>query len=301
MFSSPSGPREKRGRDEMDHEVSPAKRNRAWSAASDLSTAQNHQLPTPPPPPTPNFSSALAQQQQRALEQMDEGAMEREDVEMGGDSAMEYGLRDGEEGIVSNPMHPWNGGVQQGMGAAAPRMMHQLSNTSLSNSSFYSNDSSLPTTPLDLPLNEQGCPAGGANPFYPHIVSSKPSYPSNSNPTSFTDFNGCTHVFSSSPPLSVYPPPPTPSAYAHGAENPLEHAEFPMHAWSAASYSRPTTPAPAVPSTTTQGVMRMDVPHSAPSLGNGGGQEVIRELHQPVYGWDLPKQASTLNMGAHMI
>ncbi|GAA5917704.1 hypothetical protein JCM6882_003481 [Rhodosporidiobolus microsporus] len=296
MFSSPSGPREKRARDEMEHEVSPAKRNRAWSAASDLALQQQQQqnqlFSAPPPPPTPNFSSALAQQQQRALEEMDGGAMDREDVEMGADSAMEFGMGAmGEEvAIQSNPTHPWNG---------APRMMHQLSSNSLSNSSHYSGDSSMPTTPLDLPLNEQA--SHGGNPFHPHIISSKPSYPSNSNPTSFTDLNGCTHVFSSSPPLSVYPPPPTPSAYAHDGANPMETAApFPMHAWSAASFAH-SKPAPAA-QTTTQGVMRMDAPRSfAPQPLQQQQQEVVRELHQPVYGWDLPKQASTLNMGAHMI
>lgn len=61
------------------------------------------------PPPT-SFAGALAQQQQRALEMMDQGAMDREDVEMDMDAA---------ERLESNPVHPWTEAV------SAPRMLHQ--------------------------------------------------------------------------------------------------------------------------------------------------------------------------------
>ncbi|BGP18031.1 hypothetical protein JCM10213_008434 [Rhodosporidiobolus nylandii] len=264
MFSSPTH-HQKRQRDDEEG-ASPGKRVRT------AAVVEQPQDQLAPPPPTPSFATTLAQQQQRALEQMCNDAMDREDVDMDADMGS-----DGE--IQSNPVHPWNG---------APRMVHQLSSNSLSASSWASGDSSMPTTPLDLPYNEQAFPGSS---FLPMPVSQKATYPSRSNPTSFTDLNGTTHVFSSSPPLSVYPPPPTPSAFEH-AHDPMESAPFPMHAWSAAGASAAQT--------TTCGVMRMDAPRSLPPAQ----AEVIRELHQPqhvAYGWDMPKQASTLNMGGHLL
>ncbi|GAA6030389.1 hypothetical protein JCM8097_009084 [Rhodosporidiobolus ruineniae] len=261
----------KRTRDDEQEDVSPGKRVRTWTAADDHKPTE---IQLPPPPPTPNFRTSEAQTAQRMYEMLQQPYV-HEDVDMGMDS---------EDGIVSNPEHPWN---------SAPRMVHQASTHSLSASSFTSGDSSMPTTPMDLPFNEQAM----QNPFLPSSAyTTQPSqpvapcgYPSVSNPTSFTDLNGTTHVFSSSPPLSVYPPPSTPAGYDHS--NPMEAAPFPMHAWSA------VVPKPP-PSQTTTGVMRMDTPHP----GAAPAAEVVRELHQPVYGWDMPRQASTLNFaGTHLI
>ncbi|GAA5988613.1 hypothetical protein JCM11641_005182 [Rhodosporidiobolus odoratus] len=274
---NPSPAVQKRSRDDTEGQ-SPGKRVRTWTVQD-----EQPQVQLPPPPLTPNFTTTLAQQQQLALEQMSSDAMDREDVKMGADMAM------GNE-ITSNPEHPWN---------AAPRMLHQLSNSSLYTSSWASgSDSSMPTTPLDLPLNEQ---AMHNNPFAPQPVNiAKPTYPSSSNPSCFTDMNGQTRFFSSSPPLSVYPPPPTPSAFE--MSNPFESAAFPMHAGGATASAR-RQPQPPVASTTS-GVMRMDTPRSLPAeIATAQQQnEVVRELHQPVYGWDMPKQASTLNFGGtHLI
>lgn len=281
---------------------------------------QQQALAAPPPSPTPHWSTALARQQQRALEMMQGDAMDQEDVEMDADGAQDHGT--GPEGAIqmprygsaaifsapvrplraptdsfpfsrSNPHHAWND-------APAPRMMHQLSTTSLSGASS-SADSSLPNTPLDLPLNEQWDPSSGAV-----MPSSAPkpiraSYPSSSNPTSFTDLNGTTIVFSSSPPLSVYPPPPA-SMSTPQQMNPLHVAAgFPMHAWSAATAS------------STCGVLRMvAVPgsdastgaapaSSAAATGATPSAEVVRELNLPAYGWDMPRQGNTLNMGSHLV
>ena len=125
----------------------------------------------------------------------------------------------------------------------------------------------------------------------------KPAYPSTSNPTSFTDMNGATTFFSSSPPLSLYPPPPpTPTAGAFPRANPMD---FPAHAWSAAhDHQQQQAQAQSSPTKAT-GVMRME-----PSMGAGAAvprDEAVRELDMPTYGWDVPRQASTLNFGGHMI
>ncbi|KAG0655827.1 hypothetical protein C6P46_000679 [Rhodotorula mucilaginosa] len=262
----------KRSRDQVDGDPSPGKRVKT-NAMVEEERARELQaaLSAPPPSPTPHWSTALAKQQQRALEMMQGGAIDQEDVEMGGESAA------GPDGVLpSNPQHPWNH-VSMALGGdgSAPRMEHQHSASGNSSSA----DSSLPSTPLDLPFNEQW-----------DMSSSKPiqtpSYPSPSNPTSFTNFNGTTVVFSTSPPLSVYPPPPATMSTPQ-QQNPLHAAAgFPMHAWSAS----------------TSGVMRME----GPSMGAGVGAppqspEVVRELNLPSYGWDLPKQSNTLNMGAHLV
>ncbi|GAA5878101.1 hypothetical protein JCM8547_002829 [Rhodosporidiobolus lusitaniae] len=283
MLSSPFA-REKRSRDDYDQECSPEKRSRTRNANDASLDSPSHSFhqpdQLPPHVPTHNVTSTLAQQQQRALEQMSAGAMEREDVEMGMDQDMD-GNGSGSD-LESNPVHPWSAAV-------APRMVYQLSSNSLSASSFASGDSSMPTTPLDLPLNEQGVPAHA---FFTSTSSyhgysalptpagslpsqSKPS-PSSHNPTSFTDMNGTTHYFaSSSPPAPSFPAPMNTPADLWGEKaNPMESAPFPMHAWGAA--------------------------HAA--QGVSGGMSVEQEK-KPVaaYGWDVPKQANTLNMGAHLI
>ncbi|GAA6017034.1 hypothetical protein JCM10207_001463 [Rhodosporidiobolus poonsookiae] len=267
LFPTSTSPN-KRTRDDGEHQPSPGKRIKTWSAD------ENAFPPDAPvhaaPPPTPNFSTCLAQQQQRQLEMMNGDAMDREDVEMGGDEGM----------IESNPTHPWN--------ATAPRMLHQLSSNSLSTSS---GDSSMPPTPSDLPFNEQA----SFNPFAPAFAqpaSAPPAstFPSASNPTAFIDMNGNTRLFSTSPPLSVYPP-SAPSAYA-------QHPS-PMPSYTLGTCAKQQT---------TAGVLR----HTGGGFGTGTGTgadaephaHVVRELHQPpvqTYGWDLPRQASTLNMGAHLI
>jgi hypothetical protein len=135
----------------------------------------------------------------------------------------------------------------------------------------------MPSTPLDLAFNEQG----QQNSFYPIPASNSHIAPSN-NTSSFTDHNGITHVFSSSPPLSVYPPPSnSPSEMYVG--NPMETAPFPMRAWSAGGFAT----SKSAPSSTTSGVLR---------LNTGEGAEVVRELHQPA--WNGFKQSSTF--GSHM-
>ncbi|GAA5977317.1 hypothetical protein JCM10908_004937 [Rhodotorula pacifica] len=272
----------KRSRDQVDGDPSPGKRVKT-SAMVEEERARELQaaLAAPPPSPTPHWSTALAKQQQRALEMMqDSGALDQEDIEMGGEGSS---VRDD---LPSNPQHPWNH-LSMGQGAAAPRMMHQLSTASLSGTSS-SADSSLPSTPLDLPFNEQwdmSCSKPVQQQRAPSL-----SYPSSSNPTSFTDFNGTTVVFSTSPPLSVYPPPPATMSTPQ-QQNPLNSASFPMHAWSASA------------SASTSGVMRMD----GPSMGAGvevpsqSSPEVVRELNMPSYGWDVPRQSNTLNMGAHLV
>ncbi|BGP56769.1 hypothetical protein JCM8202_004458 [Rhodotorula sphaerocarpa] len=285
----------KRSRDQVDGDPSPGKRAKTNMLVEEQRAREQQQaLAAPPPSPTPHWSTALARQQQRALEMMQGDAMDQEDVEMGADGAQDHGT--GPEGAIqmpSNPHHAWND-------APAPRMMHQLSTTSLSGASS-SADSSLPNTPLDLPFNEQWDPSSGAV-----MPSSAPkpiraSYPSSSNPTSFTDLNGTTIVFSSSPPLSVYPPPPA-SMSTPQQMNPLHAAAgFPMHAWSAAAAS------------STCGVLRMGaVPGSDASNGAApsssaaateatSSAEVVRELNLPAYGWDMPRQGNTLNMGSHLV
>ncbi|GAA6002537.1 uncharacterized protein JCM10292_007717 [Rhodotorula paludigena] len=266
FFSSPAAV-QKRSRDDEAEECSPGKRTKTFALAE---AQRERPSDLPPPPPTPNFTTALAQQQQRELEQMMSGAMHREDIDMD---------MDGGEMLPSNPSHPWNA-------AMAPRMVHQLSNHSLSTAS--SMDSSMPTTPMDLPFNEQWMPNAGSS----CGTARPPPQPlGHGSTSSFTDANGTTHVFSSSPPLSAYPPPlPTPSGGALAQANPMDSLAFPAHAWSAA--------APASSPTKTSGVMRMD-----PSMGAGAGPDahVVRELSHPTYGWDLPRQSSTLNMGAHLI
>lgn len=266
----------KRSRDQVDGDPSPGKRVKT-NAMIEQERARELQaaLSAPPPSPTPHWSTALAKQQQRALEMMQGGAIDQEDVEMGGESAA-----GGPDVLPSNPQHPWNHISMAALGGGdghAPRMEHQLSTSGSSSSA----DSSLPSTPLDLPFNEQW-----------DMSSSKPiqtpSYPSPSNPTSFTNFNGTTVVFSTSPPLSVYPPPPATMSTPQ-QQNPLHAtAGFPMHAWSASM----------------SGVMRMEAPSSSMGAGVGAppqSPEVVRELNLPSYGWDLPKQSNTLNMGAHLV
>ncbi|BGP26121.1 hypothetical protein Rt10032_c10g4161 [Rhodotorula toruloides] len=260
---------QKRSRDDGEPEISPGKRVKNFDFQRE--PAAQH---VPGPPPT-SFAGALAQQQQRALEMMDQGAMDREDVEMDMDAGEDA------ERLESNPVHPWTEAV------SAPRMLHQHSNNSLSTVS----SSSMPGTPLDLPYNEQWNPSAGG-PFCQQ-QQQQPSqhdmhYPSTSNPTSFTDMNGRTHVFSSSPPLSAYPPPP-PSP-AGGA--------FAQSQSPAAPLTLPSNPGPS--QKTTSGVMRM---RTGVSMGAGiDFDSAVRELEHPVYyGWDCPRQSNTLNMGAHLI
>ncbi|GAA5838737.1 hypothetical protein JCM9279_003845 [Rhodotorula babjevae] len=262
---------QKRGRDDYEQEVSPSKRSRTF-AVVEAPVA----LPTPVPTP---IGTTLAQQQQRALEAMVGGALETQDVEMGSDA---------DASLSSNPLHPWT---------AAPGM---VASRSLSGSSCAS--SSMPTTPLDLPFHDQWMPDGAAQAqslsgafAAQQQQQHKPAYPSTSNPTSFTDMNGATTFFSSSPPLSLYPPPPpTPTAGAFPRANPMD---FPAHAWSAA-HDQQQQQAQSSPTKAT-GVMRME-----PSMGAGAAvprDERVRELDMPSYGWDVPRQASTLNFGGHMI
>ncbi|BGP33711.1 hypothetical protein JCM10296v2_005515 [Rhodotorula toruloides] len=257
---------QKRSRDDGEPEVSPGKRVKTFDLHREPAAAQHISAP----PPT-SFAGALAQQQQRALEMMDQGAMDREDVQMDMDAA---------EPVESNPVHPWTEAV------SAPRMLHQHSNNSLSTAS----SSSMPGTPLDLPYNEQWNPSAGG-PFCQQ--QQQPSQhdmhlPSTSNPTSFTDMNGRTHVFSSSPPLSAYPPPPPSPAGGASAQPqaPAAPLNFPSNPWSSHK--------------TTSGVMRM-----CTGVSMGAGTELdsaVRELEHPVYyGWDCPRQSNTLNMGAHLI
>ncbi|GAA5820373.1 hypothetical protein JCM3770_000813 [Rhodotorula araucariae] len=260
---------QKRGREEFEQGPSPGKRAKTFALAE---AQREPPVSLPTPVPTPNFSSALAQQQQRALEAMMSGALEREDIEMDMDGGVAM-----DPNIVSNPMHPWNAA-----GISAPSMSHQLSNSASSSS----NGSSMPGTPLDMPFNEQWMPNATAQAVPPY------KYPSPSNPTSFTDLNGCTHVFSSSPPLSVYPPPPpTPTSGTFERANPMDTLGFPAHAWGAAVHHQ--SPSKSA------GVLRME-----PSMGAGAGiprDDTVRELQMPTYGWDVPRQANTLNMGAHLI
>ncbi|GAA5928101.1 hypothetical protein JCM3775_002817 [Rhodotorula graminis] len=257
---------QKRGRDDHEQEVSPSKRSKTF-AVVEAPVA----LPTPVPTP---IGTTLAQQQQRALEAMVGGALETQDVEMGTDDAAS---------LSSNPLHPWT---------AAPGM---VASRSLSGSSCAS--SSMPTTPLDLPSHEQWIPDNQAHAQAQQQQQQqhKAAYPSSSNPTSFTDMNGATTFFSSSPPLSLYPPPPpTPTAGAFPRANPL--ATFSSHGWASAApdhHQQHSSPTKAT------GVMRME-----PSMGAGAAvprDEAVRELDMPTYGWDVPRQASTLNFGGHMI
>lgn len=237
----------------------------------------------PPHVPTA-FGTTLAQQQQRALEAMVGGALDRDDVEMDTDGA--------DPNLTSNPTHPWNATWAPGM----------ASSRSLSGSSCAS--SSMPTTPLDLPYNEQWMPNGTAQavPVGQQQQQHKAAYPSSSNPTSFTDMNGATTFFSSSPPLSLYPPPPpTPTGGSFTHSNPMDALPFPTHAWSAmhGHQQQQQQQQQAQSPTKASGVLRME-----PSMGAGAAvpqDEAVRELELPVYGWDVPRQASTLNMGSHMI
>ncbi|GAA5889264.1 hypothetical protein JCM8208_007822 [Rhodotorula glutinis] len=267
---------QKRGRDDYEQEVSPSKRSKTF-AVVEAPVA----LPTPVPTP---IGTTLAQQQQRALEAMVGGALETHDVEMGCDADADADAAS----LSSNPTHPWT---------AAPGM---VASHSLSGSSCAS--SSMPTTPLDLPFHEQWMPDGAAQ-AQSHSGAFaaqqqqqyKAAYPSSSNPTSFTDMNGATTFFSSSPPLSLYPPPPpTPTAGAFPHANPL--ATFPPHAWSSTPNHHQQ---PHSSPTKATGVMRME-----PSMGAGAAvprDECVRQLDMPTYGWDVPRQASTLNFGGHMI
>ncbi|BGP41750.1 hypothetical protein JCM10450v2_005816 [Rhodotorula kratochvilovae] len=266
LFQSPVA-FQKRGREEFEQGPSPGKRVKTFALAE---AQREPPVSLPTPVPTPHYSTTLAQQQQRALEAMASGAIDREDVEMDMDG--------GASTDPSNPTHPWNAA-----GMTAPGMAHQFSNSESSSS----NGSSLPGTPLDMPFNEQWMPGhAGAQAVPSH------KFPSQSNPTSFTDMNGCTHVFSSSPPLSVYPPPPpTPTSGTFEHANPMDTLGFPAHAWGAAVHQQ--SPSKAA------GVLCME-----PTMGAGAAlprDDTVRELQMPTYGWDVPRQASTLNMGAHMI
>ncbi|GAA5888425.1 hypothetical protein JCM5296_000625 [Sporobolomyces johnsonii] len=270
FFPSPASI--KRSRVDNEDHSSPGKRCRTL----DLFQASREPTTTaPPPPPTPNFQTTLAQQQQRALERMEFGAREREDVDM--DMEMDGNMSDASS--HSNPNHPWN---------TAPRMVHQLSSTSLSASSAAS--SSLPGTPLDYPDNYNL----GALPIASTSQASHP-FPSHSNPTAFIDMNGTMHVFSSSPPLSIYPPPSTPAADEHA--NPMDTTPTTAggfsHGYVAQAYAHSQALAQGK-QTTLSGVVRIDGMAEE-------GMGIIRQLDMPSYGWDVPKQASTLGMGMHLV
>lgn len=164
----------KRGREDEDEETTP-KKNKV-------------SLPRVPPPrviltePSQQTLTGLAHS---LLTPPPKCPMDDADMDLGGD--VEMGSAD-EGASSSNPLHPWT---------PAPRLLHHDSNTSLSSSYAAS---SLPGTPLDFP-EQYG------------QLSSHPSYPSASNPTSFTDQNGVSHVFAAAAlphsvpgPLSVYAP-----------------------------------------------------------------------------------------------
>ncbi|GAA5906434.1 uncharacterized protein JCM6883_004478 [Sporobolomyces salmoneus] len=261
LASSPFG-FSKRVREEVE-EASPSGK-RCRTVQPDQQVEQPQQAP-----PITNFASTLAQQRQEALERMEVGAAEKEDVEMDGNMS--------DSSTASNPRHPWN--------LTAPGMSHQHSTNSLSTSIHSSVASSMPTTPLDGSFDYTTSPI---------------AYPSNSNPTSFTDMNGTTHTFNSSPPLSVYPALPSTDA-----NDPFGgQAKQPMHNF-----------------TTTSGVVRIEPPRSqltqedSSSMmmaeeGGGGGagmkeaaEEKPRILAQPAYGygWDYPRQSNAFALGGHLV
>ncbi|GAA5833014.1 hypothetical protein JCM3766R1_000399 [Sporobolomyces carnicolor] len=254
----------KRIRDDVEEGSPSGKRSRTFEP--------HHQVEQPQQaPPTANFASTLAQQRQEALERMEAGAVDREDVDMDGGHMSD-------SSTASNPRHPWN--------LTAPAMNHQHSTNSLSTSNHSSVASSMPTTPLDGSFN----------------YGPAPSYPSHSNPTSFTDMNGTTHTFtSSSPPLSVYPPlPPT-------SENGPVSYGFVAQAYANAQAKQQTQGF-----TTTSGVVRIENPQAdAPGetmMSDDGAvpkeeEQKPRVLTQPTYGygWDYPRQSNAFALGGHLV
>ncbi|GAA5879123.1 hypothetical protein JCM16303_001306 [Sporobolomyces ruberrimus] len=209
-------------------------------------------------PPTANFSSTLAQRQQQALERMEVGAAERTDVEM----EMEMDGNMSDESSTSNPRHPWN--------VAAPAMTHQASSNSLSSSSVAS--SSMPGTPLDGAFNYA-------------------NYPSNSNPTSFTDMNGNTLSFgSSSPPLSD-------NASNSNVGGPISHGFVAQAYANAQAKQQPGTIALSGRNEASQGETMM--------TDREAEQPEVRPVQsQPPtygYGWDYPRQSNCFALGGHLV
>ncbi|GAA5964906.1 hypothetical protein JCM3765_004102 [Sporobolomyces pararoseus] len=258
--SSPFG-LSKRTREEVEEGSPSGKRCRTFQPPSSVELPQEA-------PPTANFASTLAQQRQEALERMEFGAAEREDCEM--DSG---NMSDGSN--TSNPKHPWN--------LSAPSMTNQASSNSLSNNSSVAS-SSMPTTPLEGSFN----------------YTTNPSYPSHSNPTSFTDMNGNTLTFqSSSPPLSVYPSlPPTAS---QGPASP-----FIAQAYANAQAKQQSQGG----FTTTSGVVRIEQPQNESESmmtdeldRTKEEEEKPRVLAQPSYGygWDYPRQSNCFALGGHLV
>lgn len=207
-----------------------------------------------------------------------------------------------DESSTSNPRHPWN--------LSAPSMTNQrrffvtfslvwifanyflppsfhfhlsrlASTNSLSNGSSVAS-SSMPGTPLDGTFN----------------YTTTPSYPSHSNPTSFTDMNGNTLTFqSSSPPLSVYPSLPSTST-----SGPVSHG-FIAQAYANAQNKQQNF-------TTTTGEVRIETPQNQTEtmMVDEGVNEVQEEekprvLAQPTYGygWDYPRQSNAFALGGHLV
>lgn len=251
-------------------------------------------------PPTANFVTTLAQQRQQALEKMEFGAAEREDTEMDGN------VSDGSS--TSNPVHPWN--------VSAPTMAHQgtyplyriaelldfaydvsslrdpvafplqlASSNSLSNSSTAS--SSMPGTPLDGVFN---------------YSTTSSSYPSHSNPTSFTDMNGNTITFAStSPPVPSFTPPPNPST-----AGPVSHG-FVAQAYANAQAKQQQDSQPqgysAHPGA---GCAENDLAMQGDAgMAQDGGVNETKPMNQPTatygYGWDYPRQSNCFAMGGHLV
>ncbi|GAA5824191.1 hypothetical protein JCM10212_002731 [Sporobolomyces blumeae] len=272
----------KRSRADVEESSPSGKRTRTFQLSHSVEQPQAA-------PPTPNFSTTLAIQRQQAFERMEIGAAEREDVDMGMDAGMDGmdGGNTSDGSSSSNPRHPWN--------VNAPQMAHQASMNSLSTSVGTSPDS-MPTTPLDGTFNYQTAQAS----FDSNLADA--SYPSRSNPTSFTDMNGTTHVFqSSSPPLSVYAPLPR-AGVAPAQGGPVSHG-FVAQAYANAQQK-------VQQGSIATGVVRIEEPSSSASMamdghsaaGGGGGEaEVVRELAVPAYCWDYPRQSNSFSLGGHLV
>lgn len=266
LNSSPFGS-SKRKRAELEEGSPSGKRSRTFHSLHAVEQPQQA-------PPTANFASTLAQQRQEALEKMEFGAAEREDCEMDSGNVSD-------ESTASNPNHPWN--------LSAPSMAQQPSFNSLSNNSSVAS-SSMPGTPLDGSFN----------------YATTPSYPSNSNPTSFTDMNGNTLTFpSNSPPLSVHP-----SLSTIGSHGPVSHGFVAQaHANAQAKLQSQAQGQSERAFATTSGAARVEQPvdqvetlmtdEAGRSTEEG---EKPRVFPQPSYGygWDYPRQSNAFALGGHL-
>ncbi|KAI5480155.1 hypothetical protein MNV49_001816 [Pseudohyphozyma bogoriensis] len=165
----------------------------------------------------------------------------------------------------------------------APKMAHQISTASLASFDSYSSPStSGPTTPSeDLTFPDQYT-STTTTPFA--VAFAPPSYPSPSNPTSFTDMNGVTRIFAStSPPnklLSVYPTSPGQEA-AKGKEREADEYGLGM--------------------VTDCGMQEGTIQVSHPKGSSNFGENGVRQLQLPSYGWDCPRQSTSYHLGGHLV